>query len=90
MDKLSIKTRLLGLVAVLLALLAASAASAVYRLQQSNAVLASVYNDRVVPLKQLKEIADGYAVGIVDTAHKARDGLMKPAEAASVLTPTEN
>ncbi|RZI82156.1 MAG: HAMP domain-containing protein [Rubrivivax sp.] len=85
MDKLSIKTRLLGLVAVLLALLAVSAASSVYRLQQSNAVLASVYNDRVVPLQQLKEVADGYSVGLVDTAHKTRDGLMKPAEALKAL-----
>ncbi len=36
--------------------------------------LESVYLDRVVPLRDLKQIADLYAVNIVDTTHKARNG----------------
>lgn len=36
--------------------------------------LQTVYADRVVPLKQLKEVADAYAVSIVDLSHKTRDG----------------
>lgn len=36
--------------------------------------LDSVYKDRVVPLRDIKAIADMYAVNIVDTAHKARNG----------------
>ena len=36
--------------------------------------LDTVYNDRVVPLKGLKVIADMYAVNIVDTSHKVRNG----------------
>ncbi len=36
--------------------------------------LETVYKDRVVPLKQLKVVADMYAVNIVDTAHKVRNG----------------
>jgi methyl-accepting chemotaxis protein len=36
--------------------------------------LKTVYNDRVVPLRQLKVIADMYAVNIAETAHKVRDG----------------
>ena len=36
--------------------------------------LKTVYYDRVVPLKGLKVIVDLYAVNIVDTAHKVRDG----------------
>jgi methyl-accepting chemotaxis protein len=39
--------------------------------------LNSVYKDRVVPLEQLKLIADMYAVNIVDTSHKVRNGNMK-------------
>ncbi|UTH75937.1 methyl-accepting chemotaxis protein [Chromobacterium sp. IIBBL 290-4] len=34
---------------------------------------ATTYNDRVVCLKQLKIVGDGYAVGIVDNAHKLRN-----------------
>jgi methyl-accepting chemotaxis protein len=36
--------------------------------------LDTVYKDRVVPLRDIKQIADMYAVNIVDTAHKARNG----------------
>ncbi|MFA7350684.1 MAG: methyl-accepting chemotaxis protein [Methylotenera sp.] len=42
----------------------------------SNDKLSSVYQDRVVPLQQLKVVADMYAVNIVDTAHKVRNGNM--------------
>jgi methyl-accepting chemotaxis protein len=85
MNKLSIKARLAALVGVLLTLLLISAGSTIYRMSESNKVLGSVYNDRVVPLKQLKEVADGYFIGMVDTAHKTRDGLMKPAEGLKAL-----
>lgn len=36
--------------------------------------LQTVYADRVVPLQLLKEVADAYAVSIVDLSHKTRDG----------------
>ncbi|MBC7702109.1 methyl-accepting chemotaxis protein [Aquabacterium sp.] len=85
MNNLSFKTRLLGLVAALLALITISAASTVYRLHDSNVVLASV-NHRVVTVKQMKEVADGYFVGFVDTAHKTRDGLMKPTDGVKTVT----
>jgi len=85
LKNLSIKTRLLGLVAALLVLLIISAGSTIYHLRQSNIVLGSVYNDRVVPLKQLKEVADGYFIGMVDTAHKTRDGIMKPEDGVKAL-----
>jgi methyl-accepting chemotaxis protein len=47
----------------------------------SNASMQSMYNDRVVCLRQLKTISDLYAVNIVDTAHKARNGNISPAVA---------
>ncbi len=37
-----------------------------------NKTVETVYNDRVVPLKQLKIVSDMYAVNIVDAAHKMR------------------
>lgn len=36
--------------------------------------LETVYNDRVVPLRGLKVIADEYAVNVVDTSHQVRNG----------------
>ena len=41
---------------------------------KSNEKLSSVYKNNVIPLKQLKIIADMYAVNIVDTSHKVRNG----------------
>jgi methyl-accepting chemotaxis protein len=40
--------------------------------------LRTVYEDRVVPLRQLKLVSDAYAVNIVDTAHKVRAGKLTP------------
>jgi methyl-accepting chemotaxis protein len=74
MKNLSIRTQLWLLVVALLVLLVATNGVLVDGLRHSNATLEGLYNDRVVPLKQLKEVADAYAVSIVDTAHKGRDG----------------
>ena len=51
-----------------------------YSAKKSNDGLDTVYKDRVVPLKDLKVIADMYAVNIVDTSHKVRNGNMQWAE----------
>ncbi len=45
-----------------------------YSVSDSDGRLQTVYNDRVVPLRQLKDVADAYAVSIVDLSHKTRDG----------------
>ncbi|MDF1594167.1 MAG: MCP four helix bundle domain-containing protein [Desulfobacterales bacterium] len=36
--------------------------------------LDTIYEDRVLPLQQLKQISDMYGIHIVDTAHKVLDG----------------
>ena len=86
MNKLSIKTRLFLLVACLLALLVMAAALGIANARQSSRTLGSLYNDRILPLKQLKEVADGYGVGIVDAAHKVRDGALTRAQGIQAIT----
>jgi len=51
--------------------------------------LDTVYKDRVVPLRDLKQIADMYAVNIVDTAHKARNGNIDGKEAIKNIVEAE-
>ena len=46
----------------------------IIELKKVNQGLETVYNDRVIPLQQLKIIADEYAVNIVDTTHQTRNG----------------
>ena len=43
----------------------------------------SLYDDRIVPLKQLKNISDSYAVLIIDAVNKANAGRMTASEAAN-------
>ena len=51
--------------------------------------MAAVIADRVVPMQQLKAAVDMYAVNIVDTAHKTRDGAMTHADALTAIAAAE-
>jgi len=80
MNRFKISTRLAGLLAVLCCLVLLVGGAGLLGMGQSNAGLKSVYDDRVVPLKQIKTVADMYAVNVVDSAHKVRDGGMTAAQ----------
>ena len=77
--KLGIRLGLGFLVAVFF--LVANGVQSVTSLKAVSQGLETVYNDRVVPLKGLKVIADAYAVNVIDAVNKANAGLMN-AEAA--------
>ncbi len=85
MKNLTLRARLLMLVGGLLLLLVLSSVAAVLRLRASNAVLETVYNDRVVPMKQLKLVADGYSGAFIDTPHKVAAGALSPEEGLKAL-----
>ncbi|WP_373974080.1 methyl-accepting chemotaxis protein [Chitinibacter sp. SCUT-21] len=74
--QLSIKSRLIYTVAFLALLLVGIGSLGIYSLGQSNQSLKTVYEDRVVPLQQLKLIADDYAVSVIDAVNKANAGLV--------------
>jgi methyl-accepting chemotaxis protein len=46
----------------------------------------TIYNDRVVPLTQLKRVSDAYAVDIVDAANKRLIGVLSASAAESIVT----
>ncbi|GAA4419210.1 methyl-accepting chemotaxis protein [Acidovorax lacteus] len=54
-------------------------------MRDASLALDRVYKDRVVPLKQIKTVSDAYAVYIVDTAHKVRDGALTPQQGLQAL-----
>jgi len=74
MNRLSLRSRLLMLAAIPMTCLVIVSALSAWSVHNGSQALKTVYEDRVVALKQLKTIADMYAVNIVDTAHQARDG----------------
>jgi len=68
--KISIRLSLLsGL--LLLALIFISVLG-IFSIKKTDESLQTVYLDRVVPLKQLKDVSDMYAINIVDLSHKIR------------------
>ncbi|MDM4764719.1 methyl-accepting chemotaxis protein [Pelomonas sp. SE-A7] len=81
----SVRARLFLLTAILSLLMAALALYSLRLLESSNESLRTVYDDRVVPLQQLKTASDLYAVNIVDTTHKLRMKQLSPDEARRLI-----
>jgi methyl-accepting chemotaxis protein len=67
----------LGLFAVAILALAASLQVTSH---DSRGALDTLLADRVLPLRDLKIVADKYVVDIVDASHKARNGNMSMAD----------
>ena len=70
--KTKVKLIALSFVAILATLILGILA--IINIKEVNQGLETVYHDRVIPLEQLKIIADEYAVNIVDTTHQTRNG----------------
>lgn len=89
LNTITIRTRLLLSYAIpVLAVLAIT----VYGWNSFNTVeksVTSLYDDRVVPLKQLKTISDNYAVFIIDAVNKANAGLISAQDAAEGIRQAE-
>ncbi|WP_165222221.1 HAMP domain-containing methyl-accepting chemotaxis protein [Affinirhizobium pseudoryzae] len=75
---MTIRVKLLACISLLTAALIAITAFSFYAMRVEAEIANSIVLDRVMPMEQLKRIGDGYAVDIVDTAHKVRAGAMSP------------
>ena len=89
MKNLSVRVRLFGLVIFLSLISVVVGLVGLSGMSTTVAGLQTVYEDRVVPLRDLKVIADMYAVNIVDTSHKVRNGNMTWQEARQSLAEAE-
>lgn len=85
LSSLSIRVKLLILLVLPIIALVAVLLISLSELKSSHEGLENVYHNRVVPLKDLKVIADDYAVLVIDTANKVNAGLMNASEAISNL-----
>lgn len=72
--KLSIKARMIALTGLAVVLALVLGVQGLSGMSTVVGGLETVYNDRVVPLRGLKVIADEYAVNVVDTSHQVRNG----------------
>jgi methyl-accepting chemotaxis protein len=78
---MSIKNRMILLVSLLLGFVILAIAVGLWNMKANNDALHTLYLDRVQPLEGLKNISDLYAVNIVDTNHKLRNGNIDWAQA---------
>src|SRR5512146_264806 len=69
-------TKLYSIVGLLAVVMILVGTIGMFLAKVSNDGLDTVYKDRVVCLQQLKVISDMYAVNIVDTTHKLREGAL--------------
>ena len=75
-NRLRTGTKLYSIIAFISVVMAIVGGIGLFLAKTSNKGLETVYNDRVVCLQQLKVVSDMYAVNIVDTSHKVRDGAL--------------
>ena len=89
LNNMKIGARLMALVGLLSVLLIGVGLSGLRGMSSCSDSLETVYVDRVVPLRDLKVIADMYAVNIVDTSHKVRNGNVSWADARKNVAEAE-
>lgn len=81
MANISVKVFMTGLLGFLCVLLVAIGMLGVWGMSRTAHGLENVYKDRVLPLEQLKTIADDYAVAVIDAVNKANAGLFTAEQA---------
>ncbi len=81
----SIRAKLLVSLLLLMLALLTVAGTGWFASRTANDGLTRMFDDRVHPLRDLKGVADLYAVNIVDTAHKVRNGNLQPGIGLSLV-----
>lgn len=82
---LSIKRRLGLMIGLVLVLQLAVGSALVAGAWISHRALVSLYEDRLVAFQHLKVVNDGFALSVVEVAHKVRDGNMGAASGYAML-----
>lgn len=85
--KIRVKLLLAFMVTILLMIVVAGASF--YSARQILASLHTVFEDRVVPISQIKEVSDAYLIGIIDSANKVRAKKITVEEALESIRESE-
>ncbi|KQM87455.1 hypothetical protein ASE67_07035 [Sphingomonas sp. Leaf23] len=80
----SIGTRILAIqLAAGIAIAAAVGGAGYYGMSALTGSMTSIYDDRIVPLRQLKKVSDAYGLNVVDTTHQLRAGKLNWQQASN-------
>lgn len=80
-----IRTRLIANAGIAIVAFVFLIVFAQYNLFITERTVTTIYDDRVIPLGQLKKIADAYAVNIIDAVNKANGGLVSRTDALNEI-----
>ncbi len=80
-----IKQKMLLLAAIPLAAMLVLGILSLFNFQSINQGVTRIYDDRVVPMRQLKMIADSYAVMVIDAVNKLDNDLIQVSEASRLV-----
>jgi len=86
---LSIRSRILLLALLPILAIVGILFIALSELKHTASGVDRIYLDRVVPLKDLKVIADDYAVSVIDAINKANAGLISAEDTAGIIRSSE-
>ena len=81
----SIRTRVLAIVAIMLATQIVLGVYLVHTVGRSQAIVEALRREQVEPLEQLKAVSDAYGFTIVNVAHKVRNGNMPAGSGLSAI-----
>jgi len=88
-DNISIKAKLTFLTAAPILVLVGMFSVMLIELKMNQASAERVYTDRVVPLEDLKVIADNYAVFVIGAVNKANAGLVSAPQAVTTISQSQ-
>lgn len=60
--------------------------SSIYAFNRLNQKVNAIYDDRIVPLEQLKTVSDEYAIRVVDAVNKVENDMISTSEALNQVT----
>jgi len=89
MNKLNISTRLVLGFATVVAMLVFMAGMGLLKIQSTNQSTKTIYEDRVVALRQLKMVSDSYGSLMIDAANKTANGMMTAANGLAQIKAAE-
>ncbi len=90
MKNISIKTTLYLMVSLSVFFLLVIGAYSIFSIRQVNRSLETVYNDRIIPLKSLKTVADSYSLHIIVPANKIEQGNLTWEEGLKIVEKAES
>lgn len=90
MKNISIKTTLYLMVSLSVFFMLVIGAYSIFSIRQVNKSLETVYNDRVIPLKSLKTVADSYSLSIIVSVNKVEQGNLTWEEGLKIVEKAES